>query len=88
MADPPNPRARNLLVDSARITSSLSRNVGTRKDKRFNLHCDSLSFPEGDRDRTPAQIIRRILDEVTAFADGRSQRDDVTLVVVGVNDGA
>jgi serine phosphatase RsbU (regulator of sigma subunit) len=37
-------------------------------------------------DRTPAQIIRRIWDEVTAFADGRSQRDDVTLVVVDVND--
>jgi sigma-B regulation protein RsbU (phosphoserine phosphatase) len=39
-------------------------------------------------DRSPAQIIRRILDEVTAFADGRSQRDDVTLVVVGVKDWA
>jgi serine phosphatase RsbU (regulator of sigma subunit) len=35
-------------------------------------------------ERAPAQILRRILDEVTAFADGRSQRDDVTLVVVGV----
>jgi serine phosphatase RsbU (regulator of sigma subunit) len=38
-------------------------------------------------DRTPAQIIRCILDEVAAFANGRSQRDDVTLMVVGVKDG-
>jgi serine phosphatase RsbU (regulator of sigma subunit) len=37
-------------------------------------------------DRTPAQIIRRILDGVTAFANGRSQRDDMTLVVVGVKE--
>ena len=37
-------------------------------------------------DRTPAQIMRCILDEVTAFANGRSQRDDVTLLVVGVKD--
>ena len=37
---------------------------------------------------TPAQIIRRILHEVTAFANGCSQRDDVTLVVVCVNDEA
>jgi sigma-B regulation protein RsbU (phosphoserine phosphatase) len=39
-------------------------------------------------DHTPAQIIRRILDEVTAFTDDRSQRDDVTLVIVGVKDEA
>jgi serine phosphatase RsbU (regulator of sigma subunit) len=38
------------------------------------------------RHRTPAQIIRCILDEVTAFANGRSQRDDVTLLVIGVKD--
>jgi serine phosphatase RsbU (regulator of sigma subunit)/DNA-binding GntR family transcriptional regulator len=38
------------------------------------------------RDHTPAQIIRRILDEVTAFANGLSQKDDVTLIVVGVKD--
>jgi len=37
---------------------------------------------------TPAQIIRRILDEVRAFANGCSQRDDVTLVVFCVNDEA
>jgi sigma-B regulation protein RsbU (phosphoserine phosphatase) len=36
------------------------------------------------RNRTPEQIIRRILDEVAAFANGRSQRDDVTLLVFGV----
>jgi len=40
------------------------------------------------RDRTPAQIIGRILDEVTAFARERSQGDDMTLVVVGVKDEA
>jgi hypothetical protein len=33
-----------------------------------------------------AQIIKRILDEVTAFANGASQRDDVTLMVVRVKD--
>ncbi len=37
---------------------------------------------------TPAQIIRRILDEVTAFANGCSQRDGVSLVVACVNDEA
>jgi serine phosphatase RsbU (regulator of sigma subunit) len=37
-------------------------------------------------DRRPAQIIKRILDEVTAFANGASQRDDVTLMVVRVKD--
>ena len=37
---------------------------------------------------TPAQIIRRILDEVTAFANGCSQRNDVSLVAVCVNDAA
>jgi sigma-B regulation protein RsbU (phosphoserine phosphatase) len=38
------------------------------------------------RDPAPAQIIKRILDEVTAFANGRLQRDDVTLLVFGVKD--
>jgi DNA-binding GntR family transcriptional regulator len=38
-------------------------------------------------DRTPAQIIRRILDEVRTFANGRPQRDDVTLVIASVNNG-
>lgn len=45
----------------------------------------SHSFPEAFY-RTPAQIIGRILDEVTVFANGRSQRDDVTLLVFGVKD--
>jgi phosphoserine phosphatase RsbU/P len=40
------------------------------------------------RDRKPAQIIRRSLDEVEAFANGRSQRDDMTLVVVSAKDEA
>lgn len=40
------------------------------------------------RGRTPAQIVRRILDEVLVFAKDCSQKDDVTLVVVGVNDEA
>jgi len=40
------------------------------------------------RNSTPAEILGRILDEVLAFAKDRSQRDDVTLVVVGVKDEA
>jgi sigma-B regulation protein RsbU (phosphoserine phosphatase) len=38
------------------------------------------------RGHTPAQIVRRILDEISAFANGLSQRDDVTLMVIGVED--
>jgi serine phosphatase RsbU (regulator of sigma subunit) len=34
----------------------------------------------------PAQMIRRILDELMMFADGCPQRDDLTLVVVGVTE--
>src|SRR6516164_2400331 len=40
------------------------------------------------RDFTPAQILECILDEVSTFAMDRSQRDDMTLVVVGVNAAA
>jgi serine phosphatase RsbU (regulator of sigma subunit) len=40
------------------------------------------------RNHTPAQIVRRILDEVSAFAKDGSQRDDVTLMVLGVKDKA
>jgi len=40
------------------------------------------------RDYTPAQILECILDEVSTFAMDRSQRDDMTLVVVGVNAAA
>jgi serine phosphatase RsbU (regulator of sigma subunit) len=36
---------------------------------------------------TTEQIIQCILDEVSAFADGQPQRDDVTLVVMGVQEG-
>jgi len=36
---------------------------------------------------TPEQIITGILDEVTAFAAGQAQRDDVTLVVMSVQEG-
>lgn len=39
------------------------------------------------RDRNPKQIIKCILDELAAFSKGRPQRDDVTLVVLRVNDG-
>jgi len=42
----------------------------------------------GCRDYTPAQILECILDEVSTFAMDRSQRDDMTLVVVGVNAAA
>jgi serine phosphatase RsbU (regulator of sigma subunit) len=38
------------------------------------------------RDHTPAQIARRILDKMLAFANGLPQRDDVTLMVIGVKD--
>jgi len=40
------------------------------------------------RGYTPAQIVRRILDEVLVFANGCSQEDDVTLVVVSVKEEA
>lgn len=36
---------------------------------------------------TPEQIIQCILDEMSAFADGQPQHDDVTLVVMGVQEG-
>ena len=38
------------------------------------------------RDRTPKQIIKCVLDEVSAFSKGPSQRDDITLVVIRVKD--
>jgi phosphoserine phosphatase RsbU/P len=37
------------------------------------------------RDNTPAQIVARILEQVTAFANG-PQEDDMTLVILGVKD--
>ena len=36
------------------------------------------------RNYTPAQIANRIQDELQSFSGDRPQRDDVTLVVVGV----
>jgi phosphoserine phosphatase RsbU/P len=33
------------------------------------------------------QVIRRILDEVSAFANGQPQRDDMTVVVMDVQQG-
>lgn len=36
---------------------------------------------------TSAEIVSRILDEVSDFADGEPQRDDVTLVVMNVQEG-
>jgi serine phosphatase RsbU (regulator of sigma subunit) len=38
-------------------------------------------------DGTPGQIIGCILEELSAFASGQPQRDDVTLVVMSVQDG-
>ncbi len=38
-------------------------------------------------DETSEQIIRRILEEVSAFANGQTQRDDMTLVVMSVQEG-
>src|SRR5262249_31488888 len=35
----------------------------------------------------PDQIIERILEETSNFADGQTQRDDMTLVVMSVQDG-
>jgi phosphoserine phosphatase RsbU/P len=40
------------------------------------------------RDHTPVQIVGRIVQEVLAFAKDCPQSDDMTLVVVGVNDEA
>jgi sigma-B regulation protein RsbU (phosphoserine phosphatase) len=37
--------------------------------------------------QTPEQIINSILDEVSAFASGQAQQDDMTLVVMGVQAG-
>ena len=36
---------------------------------------------------TPERIIHRILDEVSRFAEGKKQRDDMTLVVMTVQEG-
>jgi sigma-B regulation protein RsbU (phosphoserine phosphatase) len=36
---------------------------------------------------TSEQVIRRVLDEVSAFANGQPQRDDMTLVVMDVQQG-
>jgi phosphoserine phosphatase RsbU/P len=36
---------------------------------------------------TPEEIITGILDKVSAFAGGQAQRDDVTLVVMGLQEG-
>jgi len=41
------------------------------------------SCPDG----TPEQIIKCILDEVSSFADGLPQRDDMTLVVMRMQEG-
>jgi hypothetical protein len=35
----------------------------------------------------PAQVIERVLDEVSSFADGLPQQDDMTLVVMRVHGG-
>jgi serine phosphatase RsbU (regulator of sigma subunit) len=40
------------------------------------------------RNRTPREIIKFILDEVSAFSKGPSQRDDITLVVIRAKDEA
>jgi sigma-B regulation protein RsbU (phosphoserine phosphatase) len=40
----------------------------------------------GCRGCTPGQIVRRVVDDVLAFAKNRSQSDDATLMVVGVKD--
>jgi serine phosphatase RsbU (regulator of sigma subunit) len=36
---------------------------------------------------TPERIIECVLDEVSAFAKGQRQRDDVTLIVMNVQEG-
>ena len=36
---------------------------------------------------TPGEVVERILAEVSDFANGERQRDDVTLVVMKVQDG-
>ena len=38
-------------------------------------------------DSTPERIIECILDEVSAFSKGQRQRDDVTLIVMDVQEG-
>lgn len=39
------------------------------------------------KDATAEQVIERILDEVSTFADGQSQRDDMTLLAMRVQPG-
>jgi len=41
----------------------------------------------GCTEMTPGDILTRILDEVSNFADGEPQRDDVTLMVMRVQEG-
>jgi serine phosphatase RsbU (regulator of sigma subunit) len=38
------------------------------------------------RNCTPSQIVERILDEILVFGKDCSQKDDMTLVVVGLKD--
>ena len=40
------------------------------------------------RGRRPGQIVRRILDEISAFVEDRSQLDDMTLMVLHVKNDA
>ncbi|HEY1469272.1 MAG TPA: SpoIIE family protein phosphatase, partial [Candidatus Acidoferrum sp.] len=37
--------------------------------------------------KTPEQIVKGILDQVSMFANGQPQQDDMTLVVIGVQGG-
>ena len=58
-----------------------------------NPHCDQWGEQRLEKllrscsRESPEQIINSILDEVSAFADGQPQRDDVTLVVMSVQEG-
>jgi phosphoserine phosphatase RsbU/P len=45
------------------------------------------SLLRSSSDASAEQIIERILDEVSIFADGQSQRDDITLLAMRVQPG-
>lgn len=54
--------------------------------RKKNHSCLTPRLLRASRDRAPAPIVERILDEVLAFGKDCSQKDDMTLVVAAVKD--
>jgi sigma-B regulation protein RsbU (phosphoserine phosphatase) len=81
------------LVESSQFTSQpLQLEIGDV----MVMYTDGITETENpeqelwgqERYCTPAQIIERIVDEVSSFSKDHSQSDDMTLVVIGVTDEA